>query len=84
MTSAAPAELGEWERITRLLADAPRGTVYDPDTDDVVPSELADAAREAKLREAMRIAVRVDELQALLPWLLSNTAAAPCVRTSST
>jgi len=31
-----PAELGEWERIALLLADAPPGTVYDPDTDDVV------------------------------------------------
>ncbi|WP_228994458.1 hypothetical protein [Streptomyces sp. DH8] len=65
-----PAELGEWERVARLLADAPPGTVYDPDTDDVVRAELAaDAAaapaREAELREAMRIAARADELQAL-------------------
>ncbi|WP_406188134.1 hypothetical protein [Streptomyces anulatus] len=65
-----PAELGEWERIALLLADAPPGTVYDPDTDDVVRAELAAdaaaaAAREAELREAMRIAARADELQAL-------------------
>ncbi|MFE6732582.1 hypothetical protein ACFVDN_32390 [Streptomyces californicus] len=65
-----PAELGEWERIARLLADAAPGTVYDPDTDDVVRAELAAdaaaaAAREAELREAMRIAARADELQAL-------------------
>ncbi|MEU9677876.1 hypothetical protein AB0D92_30745 [Streptomyces parvus] len=61
-----PAELGEWERIAQLLADAPPGTVYDPDTDNVVRAELAaDAAREAELREAMRIAARADELQAL-------------------
>ncbi len=65
-----PAELGEWERIVRLLADAPPGTVYDPDTDNIVRAELAaDAAaaavREAELREAMRIAARADELQAL-------------------
>ncbi|MFD7763543.1 hypothetical protein [Streptomyces microflavus] len=66
----SPAELGEWERIVQLLADAPPGTVYDPDTDDVVRAELAAdaaaaAAREAELREAMRIAARADELQAL-------------------
>ncbi|NEA15526.1 hypothetical protein G3I29_08260 [Streptomyces halstedii] len=65
-----PAELGEWERIVQLLADAAPGTVYDPDTDDVVRAELAAdaaaaAAREAELREAMRIAARADELQAL-------------------
>ncbi|MFF9745005.1 hypothetical protein [Streptomyces sp. NPDC014376] len=65
-----PAELGEWERIARLLADAPPGTVYDPDTDDVVRAELAAdaaaaAAREAELCEAMRIAARANELQAL-------------------
>ncbi|MFI1808501.1 hypothetical protein ACH415_33390 [Streptomyces californicus] len=64
------AELGEWERIARLLAEAAPGTVYDPDTDDVVRAELAAdaavaAAREAELREAMRIAARADELQAL-------------------
>ncbi|WP_327328663.1 hypothetical protein OG735_41060 (plasmid) [Streptomyces sp. NBC_01210] len=41
------------------------GTVYDPDTDDVVQAELAAAAREADLREAARIAARADELQAL-------------------
>ncbi|MFJ9690455.1 hypothetical protein ACIRRX_32810 [Streptomyces bacillaris] len=60
-----PAELGEWERVVQLLADAPPGTVYDPETDDVVRAELAAAAREAELREAMRIAARADELQAL-------------------
>ncbi|MFD4341739.1 hypothetical protein ACFWPP_31715 [Streptomyces anulatus] len=65
-----PAELGEWERIARLLADADPGTVYDPDTDDVVRAELAAdaaaaAAREAAVREAQRIAARADELQAL-------------------
>ncbi|OKI51972.1 hypothetical protein AMK17_32455 [Streptomyces sp. CB00072] len=65
-----PAELGEWERIARLLADAPPGTVYDPVTDDVVRAELAAdaaaaAARETELREAMRIAARADEFQAL-------------------
>ncbi|MFF8505810.1 hypothetical protein ACF07L_34925 [Streptomyces anulatus] len=64
------AELGEWERITRLLVGATPGTVYDPDADDVVRAELAadaaaGAAREAELREAMRIAARADELQAL-------------------
>ncbi len=65
------AELGEWERIVQLLADAPRGTVYDPEADDVVRAELAAAdaaaaaAREAELRDAMRIAARADELQAL-------------------
>ncbi|EYT77961.1 hypothetical protein CF54_39760 [Streptomyces sp. Tu 6176] len=65
-----PAELAEWERIEQLLAAAPTGTVYDPDTDLVVRAELeadaaAAAAREADLREAMRIAARADELQAL-------------------
>ncbi|MET8724145.1 hypothetical protein [Streptomyces misionensis] len=65
-----PAELAEWERIDQLLAAAPPGTVYDPDTDDVVQAELAAeaaaaAAREAELREAARIAARADELQAL-------------------
>lgn len=65
-----PAELAEWERIEQLLAAAPPGTVYDPDTDPVVRAELeaeaaAAAAREAELREAMRIAARADELQAL-------------------
>ncbi|GAA2330591.1 hypothetical protein Scani_33670 [Streptomyces caniferus] len=64
------AELGEWERLHQLLADAAPGTVYDPDTDDVVQAELAAdaaaaAAREAELREAARIAARADELQAL-------------------
>ncbi|WP_331759300.1 hypothetical protein OIF23_31375 (plasmid) [Streptomyces albidoflavus] len=64
------AELSEWERLHQLLAAAAPGTVYDPDTDDVVQAELAadaaaSAAREAELREAMRIAARADELQAL-------------------
>ncbi|MFI8178750.1 hypothetical protein ACIF6H_36495 [Streptomyces microflavus] len=67
-----PAELGEWERIARLLADATPGIVYDPDSGDVVQAEpaadaAAAAAREAELREAMRIAARADELQALRP-----------------
>ncbi|MFC8536724.1 hypothetical protein ACFUJY_22710 [Streptomyces sp. NPDC057249] len=65
-----PTELAEWERIEQMLAAAPPGTVYDPDTDPVVRAELAaDAAaataREAELRKAMRIAARADELQAL-------------------
>ncbi|MCO8308768.1 hypothetical protein [Streptomyces sp. RKCA744] len=65
-----PAELAEWERIAQLLADAAPGTIYDPDTDDVVQAELAAdaavaAAREAELLEAARIAARADELQAL-------------------
>ncbi|MEU1670217.1 hypothetical protein ABZ547_42830 [Streptomyces sparsogenes] len=64
------AELAEWERLAQLLADAPSGTVYDPDVDEVVQAELAAdaaaaAAREAELREAMRIVARADELQAL-------------------
>ncbi|MEU7596561.1 hypothetical protein AB0B79_26535 [Streptomyces sp. NPDC039022] len=63
------AELAEWERIDQLLAAAVPGTVYDPDTDEVVQAELAAdaaaAAREAELREAARIAARADELQAL-------------------
>ncbi|MGF3135555.1 hypothetical protein ACQV4C_30805 [Streptomyces albidoflavus] len=64
------AELAEWERIEQLLAAAPTGTLYDPDTDVVVRAELeadaaAAAAREADLREARRIAARADELQAL-------------------
>ncbi|GAA3487601.1 hypothetical protein [Streptomyces cremeus] len=46
------------------------GTVYDPDTDDVVQAELAVetaavADREAVVREAQRITARADELQAL-------------------
>ncbi|MGW7595087.1 hypothetical protein ACWGK9_39140, partial [Streptomyces rubiginosohelvolus] len=58
-----PAELAEWERIDQLLAAAPPGTVYDPDTDAVVQAELAAeaaaaTAREAELREAARIAAR--------------------------
>jgi hypothetical protein len=64
-----PAELAEWERIVALLAAAGPGTVYDPDVDDVVQAELAAeaaaAVREAELREAVRIAARADELQAL-------------------
>jgi hypothetical protein len=61
-----PTELAEWERIDQLLAAAPTGTVYDPDTDDVVRAEAAaSAAREAELREAARVAARADELQAL-------------------
>ncbi|MFD3931767.1 hypothetical protein [Streptomyces sp. NPDC058614] len=64
------AELGEWERIGQLLAAAAPGTVYDPDADLHVQEELAAeaaaaAAREAELREAVRIAARADELQAL-------------------
>lgn len=64
------AELAEWERLDQLLAVAPAGTVYDPDTDDVVQAELAAdtaaaEAREAELREAARVAARADELQAL-------------------
>jgi hypothetical protein len=64
------AELAEWERLHQLLADAEPGTLYAPDTDDVVQAELAAeaaaaAAREAELREAARIAARADELQAL-------------------
>ncbi|MBV7674289.1 hypothetical protein STHAL_33115 [Streptomyces halstedii] len=64
------AELAEWERLDQLLAAAPVGTVYDPDTDTVVQAELAAeaaaaAAREAELREAARVAARADELQAL-------------------
>ncbi|WP_030791309.1 hypothetical protein [Streptomyces sp. NRRL S-920] len=64
------AELAEWERIDQLLVAAAPGTVYDPDTDDVVQAELAAEAaaaadREAAVREAQRIAARADELQAL-------------------
>ncbi|MEV7427724.1 hypothetical protein [Streptomyces sp. NPDC091212] len=47
-----------------LLAAAPPGTVYGPDTDDDVRAELA-AAREAGLRQATLVAARADELQAL-------------------
>ncbi|MET8755224.1 hypothetical protein ABZW32_34760 [Streptomyces sp. NPDC004667] len=65
-----PAELAEWERIAALLAEAPADTVYDPDVDDVVQAELAAdaataAAREAELREAVRIAARANHLQVL-------------------
>ncbi|WP_328952521.1 hypothetical protein OG778_36410 (plasmid) [Streptomyces sp. NBC_00184] len=64
------AELAEWERLDQLLAEAAPGTVYDPDTDDVLRAELAAdaaaaAAREAELSEAQRSAARADELQAL-------------------
>ncbi|MEU2564969.1 hypothetical protein ABZ626_37440 [Streptomyces longispororuber] len=64
------AELAEWERINHLLAAAAPGTVYDPNTDDVVQAELAAEAaaaaeREAAVREAKRMAARADELQAL-------------------
>ncbi|MEV0694131.1 hypothetical protein [Streptomyces sp. NPDC050388] len=64
------AELAEWERLAQLLAAAAPGTVYDPDTDDVVRAELAAetaaaAEREAAVHQAQRIAARVDELQAL-------------------
>ncbi|MFF3503420.1 hypothetical protein [Streptomyces sp. NPDC003247] len=64
------AELAEWERIDQLLAAAVPGTVYDPDTDDVVQAELAAeaaaaAVRQAELHEASRVAARADELQAL-------------------
>ncbi|MFE7359218.1 hypothetical protein ACFU8Q_40660, partial [Streptomyces sp. NPDC057543] len=50
------AELAGWERIDQLRAAAASGTVYDPDTDDVVQAELAAdaaaaAARETELRE---------------------------------
>ncbi|MET9175008.1 hypothetical protein ABZX64_28820 [Streptomyces misionensis] len=75
---AAPREPVDPARIGRRVvrrrakgmdASAPSGTVYDPDTDDVVQAELAAdaaaAAREAELREAARIAARADELQAL-------------------
>ncbi|MFH8293030.1 hypothetical protein [Streptomyces sp. NPDC018059] len=57
-----------------MLAAAPSGTVYDPDTNDVVQAELAAEAaaaadREAAVREAQRIAARpagrADELRAL-------------------
>ncbi|WMI61849.1 hypothetical protein RBH85_35850 (plasmid) [Streptomyces rochei] len=58
------AELTEWERLAQLLAAASAGTVYDPDTDHVVQAEIA-ADREAELREAMRMADRAEELQAV-------------------
>ncbi|MET9800332.1 hypothetical protein [Streptomyces sp. NPDC006368] len=52
-----------------MLAAAAPGTVYGPDTDDVVQAELAAEAaaaeREAELREAARVTTRADELQAL-------------------
>jgi hypothetical protein len=63
-------ELTEWERIDQLLAAAGSGAVYDPNADDVARAELAAdaaaaAAREADLREQVRIEGRADELQAL-------------------
>ncbi len=64
-----PAEHAERERIAQLLAAAGPGAVYDPDVDDVVQAELAAdtaaAAREAELREAVRIATRANHLQVL-------------------
>ncbi|MEU4733150.1 hypothetical protein [Streptomyces sp. NPDC023588] len=64
------AQLAEWERLSQRLPAAAPGTVYNPDAEDAVQTELAaDAAaavsREAELREAARIAARADELQAL-------------------
>ncbi|MYQ78660.1 MULTISPECIES: hypothetical protein [unclassified Streptomyces] len=66
------AELAEWERLDQLLAGAAPGTVHDPDIDDAAQAELA-AAREAELREALRIADRADELQALCFGTLEQT-----------
>ncbi|MEU0744586.1 hypothetical protein [Streptomyces sp. NPDC006134] len=45
------AELAEWERLAQLLAAAPSGIVYDPDTDEVVQAELAADAAAAAARE---------------------------------
>ncbi|GAA2500376.1 hypothetical protein GCM10010406_41090 [Streptomyces thermolineatus] len=59
------AELAEWERLAQLLATAAPGTMYDPDTDDVVRAELTAEAAAAAVREARRIAARADELHAL-------------------
>ncbi|MDN3272387.1 hypothetical protein [Streptomyces sp. MA15] len=63
-------EPAERERIDQLPAAAAPGTVYDPDTDEVVQAELAaeataTAEREAAVREAQRIADRADEPQEL-------------------
>ncbi|MFD5727776.1 hypothetical protein ACFWMT_17055 [Streptomyces sp. NPDC058368] len=66
------AELAEWERLDQLLAAAAPGTGHDPDSDDAAQAELA-AAREAELREALRIADRADELQALRFGTLEQT-----------
>ncbi|MEC4576528.1 hypothetical protein [Streptomyces virginiae] len=64
-----PAELAEWARIAQLLDAAGPGAVYDPDADDVVQAALAAnaaaAAREAELREAVRITTRANHLQVL-------------------
>ncbi|WP_306324533.1 hypothetical protein [Streptomyces venezuelae] len=46
------AELAEGERLDQLLASAPSGIVYDPDTDAVVQTELAAEAEAAADREA--------------------------------
>ncbi|MFE5092370.1 hypothetical protein ACFRCI_18785 [Streptomyces sp. NPDC056638] len=53
------AELAEWERIDELLPAGAPGTVYAPDSDDVVQAELA-AAREAELRP-VRASEALDE-----------------------
>ncbi|MFD8261643.1 hypothetical protein ACFV19_22535 [Streptomyces griseoluteus] len=45
------AEITERERVDRLLAAAPRGPVYDPDTEDVGRAELAADAAVAAARE---------------------------------
>lgn len=45
-----PAELAEWERIDQLLAEAAPGTVYDPDTDDVVQASSPPTPRPRPLR----------------------------------
>ena len=50
--------LAAWERIDQLLAAATPNAVCDPDTDDVVPAELAADAREAEPREAARISTQ--------------------------
>ncbi|MFE9851666.1 hypothetical protein ACFYPN_23135 [Streptomyces sp. NPDC005576] len=49
------AELSEWKRIDRLLADAVPGTVHDPDTDDVVQAELASDAAAARWGEDQEV-----------------------------
>ncbi|MEU2119896.1 hypothetical protein ABZ567_30640 [Streptomyces sp. NPDC016459] len=46
------ADLAEWERLDQPLAAAPPGTVYDPESDDVVQTELAaEAAAAADRRD---------------------------------